>query len=52
MGSVDFTTQFLSVILITLLLSYITLVVGELVPKRIAMKNAEKLALLLSGLLY
>jgi putative hemolysin len=41
-----------SVLLITLLLSYITLVMGELVPKRIAMKNAEKLALSLSGFLY
>ena len=41
-----------SVVLITLLLSYVTLVIGELVPKRVAMKNAEKLALLLSGLLY
>lgn len=41
-----------SVVLITLLLSYITLVIGELVPKRIAMRNAERLALFLSGLLY
>jgi putative hemolysin len=41
-----------SVVLITLLLSYVTLVLGELVPKRVAMKNAERLALSLSGLLY
>lgn len=40
------------VILITLILSYFTLVFGELVPKRIAMKNAEKLALGMSGLIY
>lgn len=33
-----------SVILITLILSFFTLVLGELVPKRIAMKNKEKLA--------
>ena len=33
-----------SVILITLILSYFTLVLGELVPKRIAMKHKEKLA--------
>lgn len=33
-----------SVVLITLILSYFTLVLGELVPKRIAMKNKEKLA--------
>lgn len=40
-----------SVIVITLILSYFTLVFGELVPKRIAMKNAEKLALGMSGLI-
>ncbi len=34
-----------SVIIITLLLSYFTLVFGELVPKRIAMRKSEKLAL-------
>ncbi len=33
------------VILITILLSYFTLVFGELVPKRIAMEKSEKLAL-------
>lgn len=42
----------ISVVLITILLSYITLVFGELVPKRVAMKNAEGLSLSLSGLLY
>ncbi len=44
------TLHSISVILITLLLSYITLVLGELVPKRIAMKKAEPIALNLSGL--
>ncbi len=39
----------ISVILITLLLSFFTLVFGELVPKRIAMRNAEKLARGVSG---
>ena len=34
----------ISVIVITLVLSYFTLVLGELVPKRIAMKHKEKLA--------
>ena len=34
----------ISIILITLVLSYFTLVFGELVPKRIAMKNYEKIA--------
>ena len=36
--------QTLSVILVTLILSYFTLVLGELVPKRIAMKHKEKVA--------
>ena len=34
----------ISIIVITLILSYFTLVFGELVPKRIAMKYSEKLA--------
>jgi len=42
----------ISVIIITLILSYFTLVFGELVPKRVAMKNAEKLALFMAGMLY
>lgn len=45
------TLNTLSLVLITLLLSYLTLVLGELVPKRLAMKNAEKLALGMSGLI-
>lgn len=36
----------ISIVLITTILSYFTLVFGELVPKRIAMKNYEKLAYL------
>ena len=39
------TLRTLSVILITLLLSYVTLVFGELVPKRVAMRKPEDLAL-------
>lgn len=46
------TLNTISVIAITLVLSYFTLVFGELVPKRIAMKNAEVLALAMAGLLY
>ncbi|HJC50903.1 MAG TPA: hemolysin family protein [Candidatus Anaerostipes avistercoris] len=42
----------LSVVLITVILSYFSLIFGELVPKRIAMKKTESLALALSGLLY
>ncbi|MEI3152547.1 MAG: DUF21 domain-containing protein [Eubacteriales bacterium] len=40
-----------SVILVTLILSYFTLIFGELVPKRIAMKKTEQLALGMSGML-
>ena len=36
----------ISVILITLVLSYFTLVLGELVPKRIAMQKAEPIAMI------
>lgn len=35
----------ISMILMTILLSYITLVFGELLPKRIALRNSEKIAL-------
>lgn len=38
------TVNTVAVILITLILSFFTLVLGELVPKRVAMKNKEKLA--------
>ena len=38
------TLDALSVILITVVLSYFTLIFGELVPKRLAMKKAEQLA--------
>jgi len=44
------TLDTLAVILITVVLSYFTLVFGELVPKRIAMKNPERVALMISGL--
>lgn len=37
------------VILITLILSFFSIVLGELVPKKIAMKNAEKVSLALGG---
>ena len=42
----------ISVIIITVILSYFTLVLGELVPKRVAMRKAEKLALAMSGFIY
>ena len=39
------TIQTFSVVIVTLVLSYFTLVFGELVPKRLAMKHSEKLAI-------
>lgn len=39
-----------AVIIITLVLSFFTLIFGELVPKRIAMKKPEQLAMGISGL--
>ena len=44
------TLDTVAVILITLILSYFTLVFGELVPKRIAMKKSDELAMRVSGL--
>ena len=40
----------ISIVIITIILSYFTLVFGELVPKRIAMKNHEKVADLTIGI--
>ncbi len=45
------TVNTVSVLLITLILTFFTLVFGELVPKRVAMKNAEKLALNMAGMI-
>ncbi len=41
----------IAVIFITIILSYFTLVFGELVPKQVAMRKAEALALGMSGLI-
>ncbi len=41
----------LSVIVITIILSYFTLIFGELVPKRIAMKKADAVARAVSGVI-
>jgi putative hemolysin len=46
------TINTISVIVITIILSYFTLVLGELVPKRVAMRRAEKTALSMSGLIF
>lgn len=45
------TLDTVAVVVITLILSYFTLVFGELVPKRVAMKKAEALGLGISGLI-
>lgn len=45
------TVDTVSVVIITLILSFFTLVFGELVPKRIAMKKSEKLARAVSGVI-
>lgn len=39
------------IVVITLILAYFNLVFGELVPKRVAMKKAEELALKMAGML-
>ncbi len=44
--------QNIAVIVITLILSYVTLILGELVPKRIAMKKSEQLSLAMASMLY
>lgn len=50
-GMSEHTLNTISVIVITLILSYFTLIFGELVPKRLAMKKSEQLALGVSGLI-
>lgn len=45
------TLNTISVVVITIVLSYFTLVFGELLPKQIAMRKAEFLALGMSGLI-
>lgn len=45
----DFWLKTISMVLITLILSYFTLVLGELVPKRLAMKKAESISMFAVG---
>ncbi|MBQ8506092.1 MAG: HlyC/CorC family transporter [Clostridia bacterium] len=45
------TLESIAVIVITLILSYFTLIFGELVPKRVAQRKSEKLALAVSGII-
>ena len=41
----------IAIIVITIILSYFTLIFGELVPKRLAMKNSEKIAFASIGII-
>lgn len=45
-------TNLISVALITIVLTYFTVLLGELIPKRLAMKKAEQIALGMSGIIY
>ncbi len=45
------TLDAIAVVVITLILSYFTLIFGELVPKRLAMKKSEPIAMGISGVL-
>ena len=45
-------SKVISVVAITLALTYFTVLLGELIPKRIAMNKAEQIALRMSGLIY
>ncbi len=48
-GLSDSVLNTISVVLVTLVISYFSIVFGEMVPKRIAMKNAERFSLTMAG---
>ena len=48
-GLSDSVLNTISVVLVTLVISYFSFVFGEMVPKRIAMKNAERFSLTMAG---
>ncbi|SEF63363.1 putative hemolysin [Caloramator fervidus] len=48
--NIPFSEQ-ISLILVTLFISYITLVLGELLPKRLALQNPEKIAFKIIGII-
>ena len=48
-GIPDSAMDTISVILVTLIISYFSIVFGEMIPKRIAMKNAERFSLTMAG---
>ena len=49
LGWLSTAAPILSIVIITLIVSYVTLVLGELLPKRIALSNAERTAMRVSG---
>ena len=48
-GLSDSVLNTISVVLVTLVISYFSIVFGEMVPKRIAMKNAERFSMTMAG---
>lgn len=42
----------ISLIVVTLIISFFTLIFGELVPKRVAMKNSDKVARAITNIIY
>lgn len=50
-GIVSQFSKEISIFAVTIVLSYFTLVMGELVPKRLALKNPEKIAMSVVGLI-
>lgn len=45
------TANGLAIVIVTIILSYFTLVFGELIPKRVALQNSEKIALASVGII-
>lgn len=45
----DSVADTISVVIVTIIISYFSIVFGEMVPKRIAMKNAERFSLAMAG---
>lgn len=51
-GLVHEHAEFVSVTLIVIVITYLTLVIGELVPKELALRRPERMALFVSPLIY
>lgn len=52
LGLATDTAEFISVTSIVVVITYLTLIIGELVPKELALRNPEKLALFISPIIY